>query len=216
MQHVMRRKPCKRKKMKFRHLVLGTLFASSPWPAIAADVWLATSTCTKLPNTTIQAQFDSLRSRWGEHLEILAEPHKSKEGTFFLAVAHAQTGENFSFLVSDSEAMCRKAVQKESAPPRPIKGWGGTPAWNWSDASLLKHSKAWRSVNLGGHIDCTWLGQDGAMSLERAFVGQVAHIDLKGVPTVLMVRDQVQVYLMPLDLASCRAFAKTIYSEASR
>lgn len=199
-----------------RQLFVGCFLMVSAHVAAAADVWLATSSCTRLPNTTVQAEFDTLRSRWGDHLEILAEPHKSRSATFFSVVGHAKDGTLYPFMVSDSEAMCRKAVQQDGPPPRPVKGWGDDPGWQWSDAFVRKYAKAWRSVNLGGPVDCTLLGQGGAMDVERAFVGQVAHIQVQGVPAVFMVRDHVQVYLMPVDAAGCRSFASTLPPEASR
>jgi hypothetical protein len=104
----------------------------------------------------------------------------------------------------------KHSLEVKTTPDRVVKGWGGDKGWQWTDPAMREYDGAWRSVNLGAPVDCTPLSLDGARTLERGFVGQVAHLQEDGLPIVFMVRDKVQVMFMPIDLQGCKRKAEQI------
>lgn len=195
----------------------GALLAfSCSLPAHAADVWNATDDlCEKSDSPTVDAEFAELQRVWGKDLEILAAPHQGKRGRYFLAIGHARGGKKVSFLTTESEAMCREAAGQpaiKTASPasldRPVKGFGNDPGWQWKDADMRRHARNWKSINLAAPGDCTSLDEGSVKAYERGFNGQVAHIRIDGKPTVMMVRDNVHVYLMPVTPEECRQYAR--------
>lgn len=115
-----------------------------------------------------------------------------------------------SKLSHDEFNAIRSASEKLNV--RVVKGWGDDPGWQWRDKELRKFDLFWRAVNLGAPVDCTKIDVSDAKMIEKAFVGQVAHLRENGLPIVFMVRDGVQVKLMPIDSAGCQREAKKLIS----
>jgi hypothetical protein len=131
-----------------------------------------------------------------------------------LAIGHAPGGRKISFLTTESEAICREAAgqpaPKDTAatsPDRQVRGFGNDPGWQWKDADMHRYATSWKSVNLAAAEDCTAINEDSARAYERVFNGQVAHIRIDGKPTVMMVRDNIHIYLMPVTPGECRQYA---------
>lgn len=196
-------------------LVLIWIACSLSTPACAAEVWTARdNNCDKVLGTTVDAEFADLKRGWGKDLEVLAAPTRGKRGRFFLAIGHAPDGMKVSFLITESEAMCREAAgqstpeSRASSPPvRQVKGFGNDPGWQWNDSDIRRYSTSWRSINMAAPGDCVSLDEKSVKAYERGFSGQVAHIRIDGKPAVLMVRNNVHIYLMPVTPNECQKYA---------
>jgi hypothetical protein len=184
-------------------------------PAHAMEVWNATDNlCERADSPTVDAEFANLQRAWGKELEVLAAPHQGKHGRYFLAIGHARGGKKVSFLTTESEAMCREAAGQPApkatspaAPDRQVRGFGNDPGWQWKDVDMRRYATSWRSINFAATSDCTSIDENSVKAYERGFNGQVAHIRIDNKPTVLMVRDNVHVYLMPVTANECRQYA---------
>jgi hypothetical protein len=170
--------------------------------------------CENSDSATVDAEFAALQRAWGKDLEVLAAPHSGQRGRFFLAIGHARGGMKVSFLTTESEAMCREAAGQPAPttktfrpPDRLVKGFGNDPGWQRKDPGMRRHATSWKAINLAAPVDCTSITEEAAKDYERGFKGQVAHIQVDGRPTVLMLRDQVHVYLMPVTGPECRNYA---------